>query len=230
MIKYKLILLRHGESKWNLENKFTGWKDIDLTADGIKEAMNAGELIKKQNIVFNIAFTSVLKRAIKTMWYILEQNDLMWIPVHKTFRLNERHYGGLTGLNKEETANIHGIDQVRKWRRSYKTRPPESTNEFDLSLKANKKYSEIKSLPRSESLEDTVIRLQPFIEHSLIKNLNNNNNIIIAAHGNSIRALLKITENISDDDISKIEIPTGKPILINYDQKNKKFDKHKYLK
>ena len=226
----KIVLVRHGQSKWNLENKFTGWKDIDLTADGIKEAMNAGELIKNQNIVFNIAFTSVLKRAIKTMWYILEQNDLMWIPVHKTFRLNERHYGGLTGLNKEETANIHGIDQVLKWRRSYKTRPPESTNEFDLSLKANKKYSEIKSLPRSESLEDTVIRLQPFIEHSLIKNLNNNNNIIIAAHGNSIRALLKITENISDDDISKIEIPTGKPILINYDQKNKKFDKHKYLK
>jgi len=226
----KIVLVRHGQSKWNLENRFTGWKDIDLTADGIKEAMNAGELIKKQNIVFNIAFTSVLKRAIKTMWYILEQNDLMWIPVHKTFRLNERHYGGLTGLNKEETANIHGIDQVLKWRRSYKTRPPESTNEFDLSLKANKKYSEIKSLPRSESLEDTVIRLQPFIEHSLIKNLNNNNNIIIAAHGNSIRALLKITENISDDDISKIEIPTGKPILINYDQKNKKFDKHKYLK
>tara|TARA_B110000116_G_scaffold177569_1_gene153697 strand:- start:1290 stop:1976 length:687 start_codon:yes stop_codon:yes gene_type:complete len=226
----KIVLVRHGQSKWNLENRFTGWKDIDLTADGIKEAMNAGELIKNQNIVFNIAFTSVLKRAIKTMWYILEQNDLMWIPVHKTFRLNERHYGGLTGLNKEETANIHGIDQVLKWRRSYKTRPPESTNEFDLSLKANKKYSEIKSLPRSESLEDTVIRLQPFIEHSLIKNLNNNNNIIIAAHGNSIRALLKITENISDDDISKIEIPTGKPILINYDQKNKKFDKHKYLK
>lgn len=226
----KIVLVRHGQSKWNLENRFTGWKDIDLTADGIKEAMNAGELIKNQNIVFNIAFTSVLKRAIKTMWYILEQNDLMWIPVHKTFRLNERHYGGLTGLNKEETANIHGIDQVLKWRRSYKTRPPESTNEFDLSLKANKKYSEIKSLPRSESLEDTVIRLQPFIEHSLIKNLNNNNNIIIAAHGNSIRALLKITENISDDDISKLEIPTGKPILINYDQKNKKFDKHKYLK
>ena len=226
----KIVLVRHGQSKWNLENRFTGWKDIDLTADGIKEAMNAGELIKNQNIVFNIAFTSVLKRAIKTMWYILEQNDLMWIPVHKTFRLNERHYGGLTGLNKEETANIHGIDQVLKWRRSYKTRPPESTNEFDLSLKANKKYSEIKSLPRSESLEDTVIRLQPFIEHSLMKNLNNNNNIIIAAHGNSIRALLKITENISDDDISKIEIPTGKPILINYDQKNKKFDKHKYLK
>jgi 2,3-bisphosphoglycerate-dependent phosphoglycerate mutase len=226
----KIVLVRHGQSKWNLENKFTGWKDIDLTADGIKEAMNAGKLIKKQNIVFNIAFTSVLKRAIKTMWYILEQNDLMWIPVHKTFRLNERHYGGLTGLNKEETANIHGIDQVQKWRRSYKTRPPESTNEFDLSLKANKKYDEINSLPRSESLEDTVIRIQPFIEHSLIKNLNNNNNIIIAAHGNSIRALLKITENISDDDISKIEIPTGKPILINYDQKNKKFDKHKYLK
>jgi 2,3-bisphosphoglycerate-dependent phosphoglycerate mutase len=226
----KIVLVRHGQSKWNLENRFTGWKDIDLTADGIKEAMTAGELIKNQNIVFNIAFTSVLKRAIKTMWYILEQNDLMWIPVHKTFRLNERHYGGLTGLNKEETANIHGIDQVQKWRRSYKTRPPESNNEFDLSLKANKKYAEINSLPRSESLEDTVIRIQPFIEHSLIKNLNNNNNIIIAAHGNSIRALLKITENISDDDISKIEIPTGKPILINYDQKNKKFDKHKYLK
>ena len=225
-----IILIRHGQSKWNLQNKFTGWKDIDLSENGINEAKEAGQLIKQNNIKFNIAFTSVLKRAINTMNIILKENSLTDIRVIQTYRLNERHYGGLTGLNKKETAEIHGEEQVHKWRRSYKTKPPKSSEEFILSIKKDNKYTELDQIPYSESLEDTVKRVSPFIKTTLINALNKNENILIAAHGNSIRAFLKITEKISDTEISKLEIPTGKPLLVKYNLHNYKFSSHEYLK
>tara|TARA_B100000073_G_scaffold143362_1_gene117961 strand:+ start:7705 stop:8391 length:687 start_codon:yes stop_codon:yes gene_type:complete len=225
-----IILIRHGQSKWNLQNKFTGWKDIDLSENGINEAKEAGQLIKQNNIKFNIAFTSVLKRAINTMNIVLKENSLTDIQVIQTYRLNERHYGGLTGLNKKETAEIHGEEQVHKWRRSYKTKPPKSSEEFMLSIKKDNKYTELDQIPYSESLEDTVKRVSPFIKTTLINALKKNENILIAAHGNSIRAFLKITEKISDTEISKLEIPTGKPLLVKYNLHNYKFSSHEYLK
>ncbi len=225
-----IVLIRHGQSKWNLENKFTGWKDIGLSENGVKEAIEAGKLIKKHEMIFDVAFSSVLQRAIKTMSIILKENNLTNIPIFNTYMLNERHYGGLTGLNKKETAKIHGDEQVYKWRRSYKTKPPKSSEEFTMSLKKDTKYSDLNTIPESESLEDTVSRVYPFIKNTLINHLNSLENVLIAAHGNSIRAILKITEKISDSEISKLEIPTGKPILVNYDMNEKKFSKHEYLK
>jgi 2,3-bisphosphoglycerate-dependent phosphoglycerate mutase len=179
---------------------------------------------------FDVAFASVLQRSIKTMTIILKENNLTKIPVFKTFRLNERHYGGLTGLNKKETAKIHGDEQVHKWRRSYKTKPPKSSKEFTQSLRNDTKYSDLNTIPDSESLKDTVNRVSPFIKNTLINHLNSSDDVLIAAHGNSIRAILKITEDISDSEISKIEIPTGKPILVKFNIKEMKFNKHEYLK
>ena len=164
------------------------------------------------------------------MSIILKENNLTNIPVFNTYRLNERHYGGLTGLNKKETAKIHGDEQVYKWRRSYKTKPPKSSKEFTISLQKDSKYSNLDTIPESESLEDTVNRVSPFIKNTLINHLNSSESILIAAHGNSIRAILKITESISDTKISELEIPTGKPILVKYDINEKKFNKHEYLK
>ena len=225
-----IVLIRHGQSKWNLENKFTGWKDVDLSENGISEAIDAGKLIKKNNLNFDVAFASVLQRSIKTMTIILKENNLTKIPIFKTFRLNERHYGGLTGLNKKETAKIHGDEQVHKWRRSYKTKPPKSSEEFTQSLRKDTKYSDLNTIPDSESLKDTVNRVYPFIKNTLINHLSSSDDVLIAAHGNSIRAILKITEDISDSEISKIEIPTGKPILVKFNIKEMKFNKHEYLK
>jgi len=225
-----IVLIRHGQSKWNLENKFTGWKDIDLSENGINEAIEAGRLIKKHALTFDVAFASVLQRAKKTMSIILKENNLTNIPIFNTYRLNERHYGGLTGLNKKETAKIHGDEQVYKWRRSYKTKPPKSSKEFTISLQKDSKYFNLDTIPESESLEDTVNRVSPFIKNTLINHLDSSESILIAAHGNSIRAILKITESISDTKISELEIPTGKPILVKYDINEKKFNKHEYLK
>ena len=225
----KLIIIRHGESLWNLENKFAGWKDIDLSDNGIKEAINAGKLINKSNIEFDIAYTSVLKRAIKTLWYILDGINQHWIPVYKTFELNERHYGGLTGLNKIETSKIHGEDKVFQWRRSFNTRPPESSDEFHNSLIDERKYADNILIPKTESLKDTSIRINPFLNNILIPKLNLNNNILLSAHGNSIRAIMKVIQNINDEEISKLDIPTGKPILIKYSSKTKTFENFKYL-
>ena len=179
----KLIIIRHGESLWNLENKFAGWKDIDLSDNGIKEAINAGKLINKSNIEFDIAYTSVLKRAIKTLWYILDGINQHWIPVYKTFELNERHYGGLTGLNKIETSKIHGEDKVFQWRRSFNIRPPESSDDFHNSLIHERKYADNILIPKTESLKDTSIRINPFLNNILIPKLNLNNNILLSAHG-----------------------------------------------
>jgi len=225
----KLVLIRHGQSLWNLENKFAGWKDIDLSDNGIKEAINGGKLINKSNIEFDIAYTSVLKRAIKTLWYILDEINQHWIPVYKTFELNERHYGGLTGLNKIETAKIHGDDKVFQWRRSFNTRPPESSDEFHNSLIQERKYADNILIPKTESLKDTLIRINPFLNNTLIPKLNLNNNILLSAHGNSIRAIMKVIQNINDEEISNLDIPTGKPILIKYSCETKTFENFKYL-
>ena len=225
----KLIIIRHGESLWNLENKFAGWKDIDLSDNGIKEAINAGKLINKSNIEFDIAYTSVLKRAIKTLWYILDEINQHWIPVYKTFELNERHYGGLTGLNKIETSKIHGEDKVFQWRRSFNIRPPESSDEFHNSLIQERKYAKNILIPKTESLKDTSIRINPFLNNTLIPKLNLNNNILLSAHGNSIRAIMKVIQNINDEEISHLDIPTGKPILIKYSCETKTFENFKYL-
>tara|TARA_B100000408_G_C10307039_1_gene227125 strand:- start:1092 stop:1778 length:687 start_codon:yes stop_codon:yes gene_type:complete len=225
----KLIIIRHGESLWNLENKFAGWKDIDLSDNGIKEAINAGKLINESGIEFDIAYTSVLKRAIKTLWYILDEINQHWIPVYKLFELNERHYGGLTGLNKTETSKIHGDDKVFQWRRSFNIKPPESSKEFHESLIDDRKYFNKSSIPKTESLKDTSIRITPFLNNILIPKLESNNNILISAHGNSIRTIIKEIEKISDEQISNLEIPTGKPILIKYSSKTKEFEKFTYL-
>ena len=225
----KLVLIRHGQSLWNLENKFAGWKDIDLSDNGIKEAINAGKLINESGIEFDIAYTSVLKRAIKTLWYILDEINQHWIPVYKTSELNERHYGGLTGLNKTETSKIHGEDKVLQWRRSFNIRPPESSEEFHNSLIDDRKYSNKSSIPKTESLKDTSIRITPFLNNILIPKLESNNNILISAHGNSIRTMIKEIEKISDEQISNLEVPTGKPILIKYSSKTKEFEQFTYL-
>jgi 2,3-bisphosphoglycerate-dependent phosphoglycerate mutase len=211
----RMVLIRHGQSTWNKENRFTGWTDVDLTEQGVCEARDAGILLKQKDYTFDIAFTSVLKRAIRTLWIVLDQMDLMWIPVVNSWRLNERHYGALQGLNKAETAKKYGEEQVHIWRRSYDTRPPilEKTDQRYPGKDAKYKDLDPKDIPVAECLKDTVDRFLPYWHDSMVPELKKGKKILVSAHGNSIRALVKYLDNISDDEITQLDIPTGVPLI-----------------
>ncbi len=227
---YKIVLLRHGESTWNKENKFTGWTDVDLSEKGLQEAKAAGETLKNEGYSFDIAFTSVLKRAIRTLWITLDGMDLMWIPVERCWRLNERHYGALQGLNKAETAAKYGEDQVLVWRRSYDT-PPPVLEKTDPRYPGNDpRYKDIdeKDIPLTECLKDTVARFLPYWHETIAPAIKSGKRVLIAAHGNSLRALVKYLDNVSDEDIVKLNIPTGIPLVYELD-KDLKPIKHYYL-
>lgn len=226
----KIVLLRHGESIWNKENRFTGWTDVDLSEKGREEARAAGEILKKEGFVFDLAYTSVLKRAIRTLWVTLDGMDLMWIPVYHSWRLNERHYGALQGLNKSEMAAKYGEDQVLVWRRSYDIRPP-SLEENDPRYPGNDpRYRGLdkRDIPFTECLKDTVARFLPFWHETIAPAIKTGKRIIIAAHGNSLRALVKYLDNISDEAIVKLNIPTGIPLVYELTDDLKPI-KHYYL-
>lgn len=226
----KLVLLRHGESVWNLANKFTGWTDVGLSEKGIKEAHLAGEWLKKEGFIFDIAYTSVLKRAISTLWITLEDMDLMWIPVRRSWRLNERHYGALQGLNKLETVEKFGDKQVLVWRRSYDTSPP-VLEENDPRYPGNDpRYKDLtkEELPLTECLKDTVDRFLPFWHNTIVPSLKEGKKVIIAAHGNSLRALVKYLDDVSNEDIVSLNIPTGIPLVYELNDDLKPI-KHYYL-
>ena len=211
----KLVLIRHGESEWNRENRFTGWKDVDLSEKGRVEAKAAGQILKAEGFIFDEAYTSVLKRAIRTLWIILDEMDLMWIPETKSWLLNERHYGSLEGLNKAETAAQHGEEQVLIWRRSYDIPPSEmlETDERWLGKDARYLGIEAENFPKSEALKHTVERVVPFYQTEIVPKIKDGKRLIIAAHGNSLRALVKYLDTISDEDIVHRNIPTGIPLV-----------------
>ena len=215
----KLVLLRHGESTWNKENRFTGWTDVDLSEKGIDEAHKAGQVLKKEGFVFDIAYTSVLKRAIRTLWITLDEMDLMWIPVYNSWRLNERHYGALQGLNKSETAAKYGEDQVLIWRRSYSIPPPALKKGDCRYPGSDPRYTMLTpdQVPLSESLKDTYRRCLPYWHKSIAPALRAGKRIIISAHGNSIRALVKYLDAVSEKDIVNLDIPTGIPLVYELD-------------
>jgi 2,3-bisphosphoglycerate-dependent phosphoglycerate mutase len=227
---YKIVLLRHGESNWNKENRFTGWTDVDLSEKGVQEANQAGVLLKNEGYSFDIAFTSLLKRAIRTLWITLDQMDLMWIPVYRDWRLNERHYGALQGLNKKETAQKHGDDQVLIWRRSYDVPPPKLEKNDERYPGNDKRYQNFNEneLPQTECLKDTVNRFLPLWQNDIIPLIQSGKKIIIAAHGNSLRALVKHLDNIPEEEIVKLNIPTGIPLVYELDN-NLKPIRHYYL-
>jgi 2,3-bisphosphoglycerate-dependent phosphoglycerate mutase len=227
---YTLVLIRHGESLWNRENRFTGWRDIDLSPQGIEEARAAGKALRDHGLDFDIAYTSVLKRAIRTLWLIQEEMDLMWIPVIRTWRLNERHYGALTGLNKTETVEKYGEKQVHIWRRSYDIPPPAYTPDDQDNPSFHRRYQEIakKDLPMTECLKDTVARFIPYWNDEIAPAVKSGKRVLITAHGNSLRALVKHLDDISDADIPELNIPTGIPLVYELDE-NLKPLKHYYL-
>ena len=227
---YKLVLIRHGESVWNKENRFTGWTDVDLSEKGIEEASKAGDLLKKEGWIFDIAYTSVLKRAIRTLWIILDRMDLMWIPVYNSWRLNERHYGALQGLNKSEMAAKFGEEQVLIWRRSYDVPPPELEENDPRNPAKDPRYRSLSKneIPLTECLKDTVARVIPYWKEVIAPAIIQGKRIIIAAHGNSLRALVKYLDNISDKDIVGLNIPTGIPLVYELDR-NLQPIKHEYL-
>ena len=214
----KLILLRHGESLWNMENRFTGWTDVDLSKKGVDEAINAGKILLKNNITFSVAFSSVLLRANKTLDLVLKEMNLS-VPVYYSYRLNERHYGALQGLNKDETKKKYGEEQVHIWRRSYDVRPPELTYDDPRYPGNDPKYKDLSKdeLPLTECLKDTLNRVLPYYNNEIKKHLLNGENVLIVAHGNSIRSIIKYIENISDEDIMSVEIPTGVPYIYEFD-------------
>jgi len=216
---YKLVLLRHGESVWNQENRFTGWTDVGLTEKGLAEAKMAGKLMKDAGFEFDVAYTSVLKRAIKTLWTALEVMDRMWIPIHHSWRLNERHYGALQGLNKAETAVKFGEDQVKVWRRSYDTPPPALADGDPRIEAADPRYAALAAgqYPRTECLKDTVARFLPAWHETIAPAVKSGKSVIVAAHGNSLRALIKYLDNISDQDIVGLNVPTGQPLVYELD-------------
>ena len=213
----KLVLCRHGQSDWNLKNLFTGWKDVDLTEKGIQEAVDAGRLLTDMGYIFDIAFTSVLKRAIRTLWLMLDEMDRMWIPVVRDWRLNERHYGALQGLNKAETAAKYGDEQVHIWRRSYDIPPPEVEITDERHPSHDARYAGIENLPGTESLALTLDRVQPSWEEMIAPELRAGKNVLIAAHGNSLRALVKMLDKVSDEEITAFNIPTGIPLAYELD-------------
>jgi 2,3-bisphosphoglycerate-dependent phosphoglycerate mutase len=216
---YKLVLIRHGESTWNKENRFTGWVDVDLTEKGADEARQAGRLLKEGGYTFDIAYTSVLKRAIRTLWHVQDEMDLMYIPVVHSWRLNERSYGALAGLNKAETATKYGDEQVLIWRRSYDTPPPALTSDDERAPFADPRYAKVprEQLPLTECLKDTVARVLPAWNESIAPAIKAGKQIVVAAHGNSLRALIKYLDNISDDDIVGLNIPNGVPLVYELD-------------
>lgn len=213
----KLVLCRHGQSDWNLKNLFTGWTDVDLTEKGVQEAIDAGQLLKELGYRFDIAYTSVLKRAIRTLWLVQDQMDQMWIPVVRDWRLNERHYGSLQGLNKAETAAKYGDDQVHIWRRSYDIPPPDIELDDDRHPAHDVRYKGIEGLPASESLATTLERVLPCWHDVIAPDLIADKNILIAAHGNSLRALVKMIDDVSDEEITGFNIPTGVPLAYELD-------------
>lgn len=226
----KLVLIRHGESLWNKENRFTGWTDVDLSEKGLIEAREAGTILKQNGYTFDIAYTSVLKRAIRTLWIALHEMDLMWIPVFKSWKLNERHYGALQGLNKAETAEKYGEEQVHKWRRYVDVRPPELSKTDDRYPGKELKYSELREeqLPTTENLEDTIKRVMEEWFEEIAPKIKQGKKIVISAHGNTLRALVKYLDNISSDNIVSLNIPTGIPLVYELDD-NLKPIRHYYL-
>ncbi len=226
----KLVLLRHGQSVWNLENRFTGWTDVDLSEKGVEEAHEAGRLLLEEGYTFDVAYTSVLKRAIRTLWIALDEMDLMWIPVHRHWRLNERHYGALQGLNKAETAAKHGAEQVLIWRRSYATPPPALTPDDERWPGHDRRYADLKpeEIPCTESLKDTVARFLPLWHETIAPEVRAGKRVLIAAHGNSLRALVKYLDDMSEEEIVGLNIPTGIPLVYELDDDLKPL-KHYYL-
>ena len=223
---HQLVLLRHGQSTWNLENRFTGWVDVDLTETGVREARAAGALLQAEGFVFDVAFTSVLKRAIRTLWLVLDEMDLMWVPVERSWRLNERHYGALQGLDKAETAAKHGDEQVAIWRRSFDVPPPT----LDPGGERDPRYAGLaeRDVPLAESLKDTVARFLPYWNETIAPAVRSGKRVLIAAHGNSLRALVKHLDGISDEDIVDLNIPTGAPLVYDLDDDLKPTG-HRYL-
>lgn len=217
---YTLVLIRHGESTWNLENRFTGWTDVELTATGIAQAQQAGQRLKTAGLEFDMAYTSVLKRAIHTLWHCLDSMDSTWLPVQKSWRLNERHYGGLQGLNKAETAKEYGDDQVLVWRRSYDTPPPALEAGDPRSERGDRRYRDLaaEQIPLTECLKDTVARVLPYWESDIAPNIRAGKRVVIAAHGNSLRALVKYLDGIADDAIVSLNIPNGTPLVYELDE------------
>lgn len=227
---YTLVLLRHGESLWNRENRFTGWTDVGLTPKGVEEALEAGRLLRREGFDFDRAFTSVLNRAIKTLWLVLEEMDRMWIPVELSWRLNERHYGALQGLNKAETAERHGMEQVLLWRRSYDIRPPALTPDDPRFPGRDPRYRNVPAaeLPLTECLKDTVERFLPYWHETIAPAVRRGERVLISAHGNSLRALVKYLDHISDRDILELNIPTGIPLVYELDRDLQPI-RHRYL-
>ena len=227
---YKVVLLRHGESEWNKANLFTGWTDVDLSEKGIQEAKQAAELLKKDGYTFDIAYTSVLKRAIRTLWIVLDGMDLMWIPVVRSWRLNERMYGALQGFNKAQTAEKYGDEQVHLWRRSYDVQPPALEKDDDRYPGKDRRYADLseKEVPTTECLKDTVNRFLPYWKDTIAPTIKSGKRVIIAAHGNSLRALVKYLDNVSDEEIPDLNIPTGVPLVYELDE-NLRPIKHYYL-
>jgi 2,3-bisphosphoglycerate-dependent phosphoglycerate mutase len=227
---FKLVLVRHGESEWNKENRFTGWTDVDLSEKGHAEALEGGRILKQEGYTFDIAYTSVLKRAIRTLWTILDEMDLMWIPVQRSWRLNERHYGALQGLNKAETAAKFGDEQVKIWRRSYNIPPPPLDKSDSRWPGHERRYAQISAaeVPLTECLEDTVARFLPLWHETIAPMVKSGKRVIIAAHGNSLRALVKYLDNISESEIVELNIPTGVPLVYELDESLKPI-KHYYL-
>jgi 2,3-bisphosphoglycerate-dependent phosphoglycerate mutase len=226
----KLVLLRHGESTWKLENRFTGWTDVDLSPKGLEEAHEAARLLKEGGFTFDVAYTSLLKRAIRTLWMVMDDMDLMWLPVHRSWRLNERHYGALQGLNKAETAQKYGEAQVLAWRRSYADPPPPLSPDDERHPGRDRRYADLKpeELPLAESLKDTVARFLPYWHESIVPTVRAGKKVLIAAHGNSLRALVKYLDNVSDDEIVGLNIPTGVPLIYELDGDLKAL-RHYYL-
>jgi 2,3-bisphosphoglycerate-dependent phosphoglycerate mutase len=214
-----LVLLRHGESTWNLENRFTGWTDVDLTEKGRREAAEAGRLLKEGGYAFDVAYTSLLKRAIRTLWMALDGLDQLWLPVHKTWRLNERHYGALQGLNKSETAAKFGEEQVLVWRRSFEIPPPPLTEDSEHYPGHDPRYADVdrKDLPKAESLKDTIARFLPYWESTIAPDIRAGKRVVIAAHGNSLRALVKHLDRLSEEAVLALNIPTGIPLVYELD-------------
>ena len=215
-----LVLLRHGESTWNRENRFTGWTDVGLTDRGVQEAVEAGRTLRREGYTFDVAYTSVQQRAIKTLWLVLEEMDLMWIPVHRDWRLNERHYGALQGLNKAETAEKHGMEQTMLWRRSYDVRPPALTRDDPRHPGRDPRYAGLKpeEVPLTECLKDTVERFLPYWHRTIVPALQAGRKVLISAHGNSLRALVKYLDKMSDEDTVKLNSPTGIPLVYELEE------------
>jgi len=229
-LRVKLVLLRHGESEWNLANRFTGWTDVALSKRGIQEAHRSGHLLRAAGYVFDEAHTSVLKRAIQTLWIALEEMDMMWLPVHRSWRLNERHYGALQGLEKRKTADEMGIEQVHRWRRSYDVSPPALSLDDERHPRCDPRYAHLQpeELPATESLKDTLERVLPYWHQVIAPALNQQRRLLISAHGNSLRALVKYLDHISDDEIPSLNIPTGFPLVYELDE-DLRAETHYYL-